>query len=179
MKTRITLWFVMLFGGAALGLFLDRRRWRRWLLNPWWQALTLLTGVALLRLVMQSSRNTGRRLARYGREGDIPRMETNKLVTSGVYSCMRHPMHLGLLFFPLAVALILGSPTFILVIAPVEMALMIILIKTVEEPEAIAKFGDEYRDYMRRVPMFSLRLACLRQLLGETPPKMVEGETAV
>ena len=161
----------MLLGGAALGLFLDRRRWQRWLFNPWWQLLTLITGVALLRLVLQISRNTGRQLARYGREGDIPRMETNKLVTTGIYSCMRHPMHLGLLFFPLAIALILGSPTFIFIIAPLEVALMVLLIKTVEEPEAIAKFGNEYRAYMARTPMFSLQPDCLRQLLAEPLPR--------
>jgi len=30
----------------------------------------------------------------------FPRLETNKLVSTGVYDCMRHPMHFGLLFFP-------------------------------------------------------------------------------
>ncbi len=39
-------------------------------------------------------------LARMGHKGDIPLLETNKLVSTGVYGCMRHPMHFGLLFFP-------------------------------------------------------------------------------
>jgi protein-S-isoprenylcysteine O-methyltransferase Ste14 len=76
-------------------------------------------------------------------------------------------MHLGLLFFPWSVALILGSPTFILVIAPLEMLFMLVLIKFVEEPEAIRKFGDAYRDYQKQVPMFNLHPTCWRQLLSK------------
>ena len=127
----------------------------------------MLVGGPLLWLVMRISRNTGRLLARLGREGDLPRLETNKLVTEGIYATMRHPMHFGLLFFPLAIALTLGSPSFILIIAPLEMLLMIAMIKLIEEPEAIRKFGDAYRDYQKRVPMFSLRPESLRQLLHE------------
>ena len=82
---------------------------------------------------------------------------------------MRHPMHFGLLFFPWSLALILGSPTFILIIAPLEMAFMVAMIKLAEEPEAIRKFGDAYRQYQQQVPMFSLRRVCLRQLVEEPP----------
>ena len=34
----------------------------------------------------------------------------------------------------------------------------------VEEPEALAKFGEAYLEYQRRVPMFNLHLDCLRHL---------------
>ena len=167
---RLVIWIVMLVGGSALGLWLDWRWFHALLLNPFFHLVTFVLGALLLRFVLQVSRSTGRLLARLGREGDIPRMETNKLVTDGVYGCMRHPMHFGLLFFPWAVALILGSPTFILLIAPVEMLFMIVMIKLVEEPEAIRKFGDAYREYQARVPGFNLRLSCLRLLLQEKPP---------
>ena len=97
----------------------------------------------------------------------MPRFETNRLVTTGYYACMRHPMHFGLLFFPLSVALILGSVSFILFIAPVEMVFMIAMIKFFEEPEAIRKFGQEYLDYKNRVPMFSLKWNCLKPLFSK------------
>ena len=42
---------------------------------------------------------------------------------------------------------------------------MVLLILTLEEREALAKFGDSYREYRRRVPAFNLRPACLRRLL--------------
>lgn len=44
---------------------------------------------------------------------------------------------------------------------------MMVMIRAVEEPEAIHKFGDAYRQYQEQMPMFSLRRACLRQLTGE------------
>jgi protein-S-isoprenylcysteine O-methyltransferase Ste14 len=111
----------MLVGGSALGIWLDRRWFNELFINPIFHLATFVVGLLLLNLVMRVSRYTGRLLASMGREGDLPRMDTNKLITTGVYGCMRHPMHLGLLFFPWSVALILGSPTFILVIAPLEM----------------------------------------------------------
>jgi len=64
-------------------------------------------------------------------------------------------------------ALLIGSPTFILVIVPLEVLFMLAMIKLMEEPEAIAKFGKAYRECQQRVPMFNLRLDCLRLLLFE------------
>jgi len=164
---RMLIWVLMLIGGGALSIWLDLRWFPALFANLFFHTVTLVVGVLLLRLVMRVSRHTGRLLARMGREGDLPRMETNKLVTTGVYGCMRHPMHLGLLFFPWAVALILGSPTFMLVIAPLEILFMVVMIKFVEEPEAIHKFGDAYREYQKQVPMFNLRPDCWKQLLNE------------
>ncbi|MCD6291658.1 MAG: isoprenylcysteine carboxylmethyltransferase family protein [Anaerolineae bacterium] len=167
---RIVVWIVMLVGGSILSLWLDWRWARSVLLSPLFHLATLVVGALLLRFVLRVSRHTGSLLARLGREGDIPRLETNKLVTEGVYGCMRHPMHFGLLFFPWAIAFLLGSPTFILLVAPLEMAFIVAMIKLVEEPEAIHKFGDAYREYQRRVPMFNLCPSCLRQLLGPEQP---------
>jgi len=110
---RILIWVVMIMGGGALGVWLDWRWFHELFVNPVFHLATLVVGILLLRLVMRVSRFTGRLLARLGRDGELPRMDTNKLVTTGVYGCMRHPMHLGLLFFPMSVAWILGSPSFI------------------------------------------------------------------
>jgi len=167
---RIFVWLIMMVGGSALGLFLDRRWFPLLQRSILFHALTLALGVLAIWLVMRISRNTGRLLARMGREGDLPRGETNRLVTAGVYGCMRHPMHLGLLLFPLSLALLVGSPTFILLIAPLEAIFILALVKLVEEPEAIARFGDAYREYQRRVPMFNLRADCLRLLLRTPEP---------
>ena len=89
-------------------------------------------------------------------------------LTAGIFLLrlvLREP--LGLLFFPWAVALILGSPTFILAIAPLEMLFMLVMIKLVEEPEAIRKLGDAYREYQEQVPGFNLRPDCWRQILHD------------
>ena len=170
---RILVWLVMMVGGSALGIFLDRRWFPLLQRSVPFHVFSLALGVLVLWLVMRISRNTGRLLAREGREGDLPRGDTNRLVTEGVYSCMRHPMHLGLLLFPLSLALLIGSLSFILVIAPLEALFILTMVKLMEEPEAIAKFGDAYREYRRRVPMFNLRPDCLRRLL-RTPEALWE-----
>ena len=174
MIARLIVWFVMLIGGGALGLWLDTRWFPQLMRSIPFHLVTLVLGALLLNLVLRASRNTGRWLARHGREGEVPRMETNRLVRSGIYGCMRHPMHLGLLLFPLAVALILGSPSFIMLIAPLEMLFMLVMIKVVEEPEALRKFGDSYRLYQQEVPMFSLHPDCLRELFAADVKKGAE-----
>jgi len=113
---------------------------------------------------MTISKNTGRILAKHGRKGDIPRLETNQLVKQGPYECMRHPMHLGLFLFPLAFAFLSGSVSFIIFIAPLEILIMLIMIFTIEEPEAIRKFGKQYLEYKQQVPMFSFHIKCLKIL---------------
>ena len=167
MRGRMIVWAVAMIGGAVAGIWFDLRYFRPLFENIRFHIVSFLAGAVLLRLVLNAARNSGRYLSAHGREGDIPRFDTNKLVTDGLYGCMRHPMHLGLLFWPLSLALLIGSPTFILIIAPLEMVVMLILIKTVEEPGAIKKFGDAYKDYMKRVPMFSFRRECLKKLFGK------------
>ncbi len=163
------MWLLFLIGGALLGIKIDLIVWPSlWSSLPW-HALSALSGLLLLRLVLRVSRVTGRWLARCGRVGELPRMQTNRLVTAGPYACMRHPMHLGLMLFPLAFALLLGSPAFAFVIAPLEALLILIMVFLLEEREAKKKFGAEYAAYASRVPAFNLSRSCLQLLLQEPP----------
>ncbi len=155
----------MLIGGAVLGIILDAHYFPILQTSIIWHILSFILALALLKLVLTISRNTGRWLAKLGREGDIPRMQTNRLAKGGPYSCMRHPMHMGLFLFPFVMAFLIGSLVFIVIIAPLEVLLMIIMIIFLEEPEAIAKFGDEYKEYMAEIPRFNLRTNCLKYLL--------------
>ena len=118
---RIIIWFVLLFGGAFLGFYLNSIWFQKIHQSILFHSLSAVIGFLLLAIVMRISKNTGRTLAKYGRKGNLKRMETNVIVKDGVYRYMRHPMHLGLLFFPLSIAFITGSPSFILFIAPSEM----------------------------------------------------------
>ncbi len=164
---RILLWIIFLFGGAYVAITLDLKYFRGLWTSPYWHILSFIVGYHLVRLVIRSSRNTGRYLARMGKEGNIPRFETNRLVTTGYYSYMRHPMHLGLLLFPLGWAFLLGSPAFILIVAPLEMLIFVALIKLFEEKEAVRKFGQAYLQYKKDVPMFSFKPAHLKQLFSK------------
>jgi len=159
------MWLVMVFGGAFLSIYFDYVYFKDLFSNLIFHIVTFVLGFVLLRLVLKASKNTGRYLKANGREGNIPRLQTNKLVTDGLYGCMRHPMHFGLMFFFLAFALLIGSPVFIFIVAPAEMLFMIIMIKLFEEKEAIEKFGQEYLDYKKNVPFFTIKKECLRMLL--------------
>jgi protein-S-isoprenylcysteine O-methyltransferase Ste14 len=162
---RIIIWLAMLIGGAILSIHYDKIYFYDLFDNVKFHIATMIPGYLLLKLVTKASRNTGRYLSKNGREGELPRLQTNKLVTDGLYACMRHPMHLGLLFFPLAFALLVGSPVFIMIVAPLEMLFMVIMIKLFEEPEAEKKFGKAYQDYKKEVPFFSFSKKCLSMLL--------------
>jgi len=117
----------MIFGGGILGYYLDYLMFENIHQSIIPHVVSLLIGAFLLFLVMKISKNTGRTLAKFGRKGELKRMQTNILTKQGVYKYMRHPMHLGLLFLPLAVAFLIGSPSFILIIAPKELCINIFL----------------------------------------------------
>ncbi len=165
MFLRVLIWVVFIIGGSLGGILLDRRLFYQIRHNIIWHIISFLIGIILLWFVMKISGNTGKTLAKYGREGDVPRMETNKIVTEGVYGCMRHPMHLGLMLFPVSMAFIIGSISFIVIISPIEILLIIIMIYLIEEPEAIKKFKNEYHEYKKKVPFFSFKKECLKKLL--------------
>lgn len=163
-KIRLALWGLFLIGGAALSLFFDFRYFPHLLVNPLFHLLTFMIGIIIGKLAFQAAAVGGKELARHGRVGDIPRLETNRLVTSGIYSCTRHPMLFGLMLLPLSFALILGLPTFIFFIAPLEALTILLLVLTLEEKEAYKKFGKAYEEYKKEVPAFPQSMECLKRL---------------
>jgi protein-S-isoprenylcysteine O-methyltransferase Ste14 len=155
----------MIFGGIFGGLYIDDILFNSVKNNTIFRLISLIIGIFIIFIVIRISKNTGKTLAKYGRKGNIKRMETNILVTKGIYSYMRHPMHLGLLLFPLSFAFIIASPSFILIIAPIEIIFILIMIKLVEEPEAVKKFGKDYTVYKNKIPWFCLKIRCIKELL--------------
>ena len=77
---------------------------------------------------------------------------TEKIVTSGVYSSVRHPQYLGGLLAHTGITF-LFSAWFSLLSTPLVI-LLIFLISKKEENELLKEFGREYRDYIDKVPMF-------------------------
>ncbi|SFV90535.1 Putative protein-S-isoprenylcysteine methyltransferase [hydrothermal vent metagenome] len=122
-----------------------------------------LFGIVILKAAFNAAGNGGRELTK-GRVGNIPRMETNRLVTTGIYGCMRHPMLFGLTLLPMGWALLIGSPTFITWIAPLEMLFIVVMVIIFEEMEVKKKFGKAYDNYRQDVPMVSFRRKCLKWL---------------
>ena len=158
---RVLLWLIMLVGGAWYALLQD---WDIPLFHSvGFHIVSATLGMVILKFSFRAAANGGRELAK-GREGNIPRLETNVLVTTGIYGCMRHPMLFGLTLLPLGWGLLLGSPTFILKVAPVQMLFIIIMVVIFEEMEVRKKFGEAYDAYAHDVPMVSFSKACLEQL---------------
>ncbi len=165
---RILLWVFLLLGGTIFGIIFDKD-------DPVWHSyifhiISFILGYIILVFAFRSAANGGRELKK-GRVGDIPRLETNHLVTTGIYSCMRHPMLFGLTLLPLGTALVVGSPTFISIIAPMEMVFIIFMVVVFEEWEVRKKFKEEYEEYASKVPMVSFKKECLEKLFEKVPKK--------
>ena len=76
---------------------------------------------------------------------------TEKIVTGGVYSHVRHPQYLGGLLAHVGISFLL-SASYALLSTPL-MILLVYLISRKEEEELAKEFGREYEDYKRKVPM--------------------------
>ena len=158
---RILLWFILLIGGAIFSIIND---WKTVLFNSVvFHIISAIIGCFILKLAFRAAANGGKELAK-GRVGNIPHLETNKLITSGIYSCMRHPMLFGLTLLPLGVALLIGSVTFITIVAPIEIIFIIVMVIIFEEMEVKRKFGVAYKIYSENVPMVSFKKSCLLAL---------------
>ncbi len=167
---RLIIWLLMIAWGIAGGFYLDSKLFPNIHASIIFHFVSFVIGTLLMYAVIRISKNTGRTLARYGKKGNVKRGETNVLVKKGPYKYMRHPMHLGLMLFPFALAFVAGSPSFILIIAPIEVLFMFVMIKLFEEPEAVKKFGDEYLEYKKNTPGFCLTFNCIKELWKKVPP---------
>lgn len=78
------------------------------------------------------------------------------LITTGIYAHVRHPQYLGFLLLTLGVNF-LWTTFSTLILWPVLVLLYYRLAKE-EEKSMEDKFGEEYREYKRRVPMFIPRV---------------------
>lgn len=76
----------------------------------------------------------------------------NKLATTGLYSVVRHPQYIG--FMAIMLGFLFMWPTILTILMfPVLLYMYYRLAKS-EEKTVIEAFGDEYREYMKRVPGF-------------------------
>lgn len=88
------------------------------------------------------------------RVAETHRAET--VVTTGVYSIVRHPQYLGGLLAHIGISFML-SAWYSLLCTPLVI-LLNYLIARKEEEELAREFGEQYEEYQRRVPMLIPRL---------------------
>ncbi|MFC2076543.1 methyltransferase family protein [candidate division KSB1 bacterium] len=123
-----------------------------------WTALPLLAGGAVL-MFWSAARFL------IVRGTPVPFNPPPKLVVSGLYGYTRNPMITGLLAVMFGLGLLFRSISLTLVFTPLFALLMFVELKTIEEPELEKRFGRDYLDYRRQVPMFVPRLS--RKLRGK------------
>lgn len=93
------------------------------------------------------------------------RFNPKKMVCTGAYGLVRHPMLLGYFFLLEGLAVYLLSPSFVLWMAPLCIWVMLEVTLLGEERTLRRWFGDEYEDYRAQVPALIPRVQGLRNLL--------------
>jgi protein-S-isoprenylcysteine O-methyltransferase Ste14 len=100
------------------------------------------------------------------KKGGVPKgssyMHTTELVDTGLYSIVRHPQYLaGLLII---LALMLMTQHWLSVTAGVLAFVAFYIDILIVDPRLVEKFGEEYREYMNRVPGLNFILGIVRRL---------------
>ncbi len=78
--------------------------------------------------------------------------DNHEFVQSGPFRFLRHPTYFSMIL-ELASFGLICSAWYLLLIVPFAFIPVLIMRLRLEEPALVAKFGDAYRDYQRRVPM--------------------------
>lgn len=131
--------------------------WRAWVLSPW-SPIHLVSWLLLLASLVLAVHGF-LLLRRLGQATPAPAdshlhgfEHTNVLVTTGAYRFIRHPLYASLLYLAWGMALKTAS------VASLAVAVMtsVFLWATGrrEERENMGRFGDAYREYMRRTRRF-------------------------
>ncbi|TFG32394.1 isoprenylcysteine carboxylmethyltransferase family protein [Candidatus Thorarchaeota archaeon] len=80
----------------------------------------------------------------------------DKVITTGLYSRMRHPQYTGAILSHVGITFILSS-FYSLLVTPLVIVVNYILCWK-EEKELVREFGEEYEHYKKTVPMFIPRI---------------------
>jgi protein-S-isoprenylcysteine O-methyltransferase Ste14 len=127
-----------------------------WLVNrrcPWpltaATTIAIGTGVLLITLGAAVALAGVRRFRRAGTTV-LPFGGTSQLVSLGVYRFTRNPMYLGMALGYAGLAVLLNS-VWCLLLLPVALVSVHVLAIRPEERYLSKKFGEEYRDYLKRV----------------------------
>jgi protein-S-isoprenylcysteine O-methyltransferase Ste14 len=103
------------------------------------------------------------------RKGGVPKgktyVHTQTLVTTNIYSIVRHPQYTAGLLFSLALVLI--SQTWLITILGAFIILFLYLDILIADRIEIEKFGDLYRAYMQQVPRTNFLLGIVRLLRNQ------------
>ena len=89
-------------------------------------------------------------------------IHTTELVDTGIYSIVRHPQYVTFIVWAVAGVLLFQHWTVTLLGIPIFPLTYIDLIRA--DRDAIEKFGDDYKAYMKKVPRMNFLVGILRLL---------------
>jgi len=87
-------------------------------------------------------------------------IHTTKVVDTGIYALVRHPQYAAFILWALGAMLLFQQWIVVLLGIPVIPLTYIDMMR--EDKRNIQKFGDAYRDYMKKVPRANIVLGILR-----------------
>jgi protein-S-isoprenylcysteine O-methyltransferase Ste14 len=143
---------LLILGSTIVGLW--KPAWFGWALHPiptgvrWVGVACFACAVAWLIWMLHA---LGRNLT-----DTVVTRRNAHFVDHGPYRFVRNPMYTGLLMLGMSLGLALG--TWLLPIAACIVFTLLALRTRTEERYLIERFGDQYRDYMKRVGRFFPRL---------------------
>ena len=159
----VTLYFLGRLVGLDLsGTFWGANLWVYLLGNRSVMFASMLAGYTLAGLGILLVASAWRELYRARKEG--------RLTSEGPYAAVRHPQYTGFFLVLFGEGVVHWPTVFSLTVVPL-LVLMYVLLARKEEREMIARFGDRYRDYQRRVPMFFPRRGSWRRLFTAAPSR--------
>ena len=130
--------------------------------------LNLFTGISVMVFGLNLGIKSTRQLYRHG--VGLPwgeashEVETQKLVTTGIYAYSRNPMILGYSLLPVGMGLMFQSIGMVIALTPAVLALNYFIVKRREEPRLLDRFGEEYTRYRAETPFM---FPDLNKLIGE------------
>jgi len=88
-------------------------------------------------------------------------IHTSQVVDTGIYSIVRHPQYVTFILWAIAGMLLFQHWIVVLMGIPIVPLTYIDLIKA--DKDAIKKFGDDYKTYMKKVPRANFLLGIIRR----------------
>lgn len=118
--------------------------------DPWLSAAAAALYLIAIYLEIRCRRHLKFHILAGGPE--LSRDQPGELLQEGIYSRIRHPRYMSLMFGMTAAALFINYQViYLLLLACVPLIYGVVLL---EERELRQRFGDAYVDYCRRVPRF-------------------------
>jgi protein-S-isoprenylcysteine O-methyltransferase Ste14 len=103
----------------------------------------------------------------FPRRGGVPKgksyVNTTRLVDTGIYAIVRHPQYTGGLL-AIFLTTLLWYPHWLFGVLGVMGAVVVYLSCREEDKYLVKKFGNDYKDYMQKVPRMNFLLGATRLL---------------